>query len=75
MKTKVQTAKDYIAEGDFIKAIKLCKRFNRIFSQEEIDTLSIADECNSGNDKFYNQIGINTGLKIKEAETIILKIV
>lgn len=75
MESKRDKARRLINEGKNEMAIKLVKQFDLIYSASEIRILEIAHECNSGKEKFYQQLGEDTN-KIKlEAINLLKKMI
>lgn len=60
MKTKRDKARDFILIGDKKNALKLCRQFDLVYSNEELRYIKIAYECLTGRESFYKSIGIDT---------------
>ena len=61
MEKKTDKAKELFISGDFLGALKIFKTFRIGFSTEERRTLEIAHESLTGHEKFYRDLGIDTG--------------
>lgn len=71
MITKTDKAKNLFSSGKIAEALKIFKTFKIGFSAEEKQTLEIAHECMSGNEKFYASLNIDTEQTKKQAVLII----
>lgn len=69
--TKTDKAKELFIYGDRVGAIAIFKTFKQGFTKEEKRTLQIAHECQTGNEAFYQKIGIDIETIWTKAEDII----
>ena len=75
METKRDIARKLIKDGKVKDALRIVKKFDLIYTKEELRILGIAYECLAGKESFYKQLGENTD-KIKiEAESLLLKMI
>ena len=71
MKTKTSKAIDLFSQGNTIAALKIFSTFRIGLSADEKRTLEIAYESMTGNERFYQDIGVDTeDMKIKANEII-----
>lgn len=70
MITKTEKLKELFKIKDFKGALKIAKRFNRIFTKDEIKTILRAYEMFS-NEKFYNSLGFVFEIELRNAKKII----
>jgi len=75
MKSKRDKTRDFIISGDYKKAIKNAKGFDRIYNKDEIRVLQIASECLSGNTSFYLSLGYNIDNIVSEAKELLNKMI
>jgi hypothetical protein len=68
---KIEKAKRLFIAGDFKGSLGIYKSFPYGFTKEEKRSIEIAHESLAGNKDFYEHIGINTTLMLKEAKEII----
>jgi len=71
METKTSKAVELFQMGNIVSALKIFSTFRIGFCNEEKRTLEIAYESMTGNEKFYQNIGIDTErMKVKANEII-----
>jgi len=71
MNTKTSKAVEFFRNGNTICALKIFSTFRIGFSKEEMRTLEIAYESMTGNERFYQNIGIDTeSIKLKANEIV-----
>ena len=70
-RTKVDKVKFLLAAGDFQKALAIVKTFRIGFSKEEKRSIEIAHEVLTGNERFYQALGIDTEKAIRSAHKIL----
>lgn len=70
-RTKVDKVKFLLAAGDFQKALAIVKTFRIGFSKEEKRSIEIAHEVLTGNERFYQALGIDTEKEIRSAHKIL----
>ena len=66
-RTKVDKVKSLLAVGAFQKALTIVKTFRIGFSKEEKRSIEIAYEVLTGNERFYQALGIDTEKEIRNA--------
>ena len=71
-RTKVDKVKSLLAAGAFQKALTIVKTFRISFSKEEKRSIEIAHEVLTGNEKFYQSLGIDTEKEIRNAHKILI---
>lgn len=69
--TRTDKAKELFTYGAFTESLKIFKTFKIGFTKDEHRTLEIAYESLTGNEKFYQAIGVDTAGMITQARTII----
>lgn len=67
METTRDKARRYIKENRIKEALKLCRKFDQIYSKSEIRIMEITYECYTGKKEFYKSLGINLVQNYKEA--------
>ena len=63
METKTSKAIRLYKEGKLKSSLKIFKGFNMRFSEQEIRTLEIAYEIETGFGSFFSELGINTDIE------------
>ena len=71
-RTKVDKVKSLLAVGAFQKALTIVKTFRIGFSKEEKRSIEIAYEVLTGNERFYQALGIDTEKEIRNAHKILI---
>lgn len=71
-RTKVDKVKSLLAAGAFQKALTIVKTFRIGFSKEEKRSIEIAHEVLTGNERFYQALGIDTEREIRNAHKILI---
>ena len=71
MQTKTDKAVALLQSGALINALRIFKTFRIGFTKEERRTLQIAYECQTGNELFYQSIGIDTKAEIEKSKRIV----
>lgn len=71
METKTNKAVLLFKSGQLKEALAIFRTFKVGFTNDERRTLQIASEALSGNERFYKQIGIDTGKAIEKSKSII----
>lgn len=71
-RTKVDKVKSLLAAGAFQKALTIVKTFRIGFSKEEKRSIEIVHEVLTGNEKFYQALGIDTERDIRNAHKILI---
>lgn len=54
--TKREQCRNFIKSEDWKGAFKLAQGFDALFTKDEIEKISIAYECLTGNDSFYKML-------------------
>ena len=67
METTRDKARKFIKERNYKEALKLSRKFDKIFNTNEIRILEIAYECLTGNEDWYKKLDINTAQILKES--------
>ncbi|MDR1459888.1 MAG: hypothetical protein LBI60_06710 [Bacteroidales bacterium] len=70
---KTDKARQFLESGDFKSALGIVRNFRIGIAPNDIRTFQIAFESLSGNEKFYQQLGIDTGEQIQLAKSFINK--
>ena len=73
METKRDTARNLIRAGKTKEAMRIVKKFDGIYSKDEMRTIQIAYECLTGKEIFYKQIGEDTTKLKSDAESLLQK--
>ena len=71
-RTKVDKVKSLLAAEAFQEALTIVKTFCIGFSKEEKRSIEIAHEVLTGNEKFYQALGIDTEKEIRSAHKILI---
>ena len=71
METKTNKAVLLFRSGQLKEALSIFRTFNIGFTEDERRTLQIASEALSGNERFYKQIGIDTGKEIEKSKELL----
>lgn len=71
METKSSKAVSLLRSGCLKEALSIFRTFRIGFTQDERRTLQIASESLSGNDRFYQQIGIDTNSEIEKSKELL----
>lgn len=70
-RTKVDKVKSLLVTGDFQKALTIVKTFRIGFSKEEKRSIEIAHEVLTGNERFYQALGIDTEKEIERTRQLL----
>jgi hypothetical protein len=69
--TKTEKAKELFTNGSTVSALKIFRTFKIGFTEDERRILNIAYESRTENEKFYQDIGVNTNTIWQQAKEII----
>jgi len=69
---KREQCRNAIRSNDWKKALQLAKGFDKIFSKDEIEKISISYECLTGRENFYKSLKYDTVVIMEEAKTILI---
>lgn len=70
-RTKVDKVKSLLVTGDFQKALTIVKTFRIGFSKEEKRSIEIAHEVLTGNERFYQALGIDTEKELERTRQLL----
>lgn len=68
---KVDKVKSLLVTGDFQKALTIVKTFRIGFSKEEKRSIEIAHEVLTGNERFYQALGIDTEKELERTRQLL----
>lgn len=70
MISKTEQAKQFFIDGEYKKAFRIFKSFDRVFSKEELKIIGVTFEMYS-NERFYTQIGYSFDDVLEQSINII----
>ena len=69
---KREQCRNAIQLQNWKKALKLAKGFDKVFSSDEIQKISISYECLTGRENFYKSLKHDTDSIFEEAKNILI---